>query len=61
MKFRKLTFKIPNKHELLHHVHTLAHCSYLGAVSLFAHGPYAYAAAGLLLTIVLGMFLGEEL
>lgn len=37
----------------LHRAEHVAHCTYLGSVAWFATGPYAYAAAGLLIVVVL--------
>jgi len=58
---KKLKLEIPDKHKMLHHTHTTVHCTYLGAVFQGAHGAYAYAAGVLLLVILLGLFIGEEL
>lgn len=58
---KKITFRVPDKHTALHHTHTAVHCTYLGAVFQGAHGMYAYAAGVLLIVIIIGLFIGEEL
>ena len=58
----KLTFRLPNKHHAYHYGHNLLHCTYLGAV--FHKAPYSlygWAAAGLLLLVVIGFFIDEEI
>lgn len=58
---KRYTLRAPSKHTLLHYSHTLTHSTYLGAVAWAGHGLYSYAAGALLLVIVLGICLGEEL
>lgn len=40
-----------------HALHNLAHCTYLGAVFVEAHGFYGKAAGALLLLVVVSIFL----
>ena len=59
--FYKLTFRLPNKHHAYHYGHNFLHCTYLGAV--FHKAPYdvyGWAAAGLLILVVIGFFIDEE-
>lgn len=44
----------------LHRAEHGMHCTYLATVAVFAHGPYAYSAGGLLVVMVLTLFVGEE-
>lgn len=57
----RIHFRIPSKHHVYHYGHNLLHCTYLGAV--FHKAPYSlygWAAAGLLVLVVVGFFIGEE-
>ena len=58
----RLTLRVPSKHHAYHYGHNLLHCTYLGAV--FHKAPYSvygWAAAGLLILVVVGFFLGEKI
>lgn len=44
---------------VVHKAHIAAHCSYLGSVWWFAHGPYAIAAGVLLVVVLTGALFGE--
>ena len=60
--FYKLVFRLPSKHHAYHYGHNLAHCTYLGAV--FHKAPYSvygWAAGALLILVVIGFFIGEEI
>lgn len=54
-----MKFRIPSKHEAIHKGHDILHCTYLGAAT-FHGGIYGWAAGGLLLIVIIGFFLGEE-
>lgn len=47
-------------HALVHKAEHAMHCVYLGCVTVFAHGPYAYAAGGLLAIVVVAIITGDE-
>lgn len=57
-----MKFQVPSvdKHHMVHHAHTVAHLSYLGAAS-FHGGFYGLAAMVLIAIIICGMFIGESL
>lgn len=57
----KARFVLPNMHHLVHKGEHFFHMSYLGAVGWEAHGLYRWFALALLLTIILGIFIKEEL
>jgi hypothetical protein len=44
----------------VHKAHEVGHATYLGMVAVEAHGHYRYAAAVLLVVMVLGWFFGDE-
>lgn len=57
----KLKHKLHNvNHALVHKTEHAMHCVYLGCVAVFAHGPYAYAAGGLLFVCVIAIVTGDE-
>lgn len=58
MKINKL-ITVRFKH-LLQSVEHWMHCVYLGTVATFAQGPYAYAAGGLLIVLVVALMTGAE-
>jgi hypothetical protein len=60
-ELRHIVLRLPklDKHSCIHHAHTVAHISYLGAAA--AHGGiYGIAAGALILVIIVGMFLHVE-
>lgn len=57
----KLKLALPDKVHLIHKGEHFFHMSYLGAVGWEAHGLYRWFALALLLTIILGIFIKEEL
>ena len=46
-------------HKAVRRAHHATHLTYLGCVTIFAHGPYAWAAGALLLVTVVSLFAGE--
>lgn len=60
MKLSKITIRKPSAHNIVHYGHSAAHCTYLGAAA-FHGGIYGIAAAILLVLVIVGMFLGENL
>lgn len=55
-----IVFKIPDKHKTIRVGHHVAYASYLGGAAWHG-GFYGYAAAVLLLIVLIGLCLGEEL
>lgn len=62
LELHTIVLRLPkiDKHSAVHHAHTAAHLSYLGAAALHG-GVYGIAAGALIVIIIIGMFLHVEL
>lgn len=58
--FRKITFRMSNKHHVYHYSHNFLYCTYFGTiVEKAGWSLYGVSAGGLLILVIVGLFIGE--